>query len=100
LHVSATNIPNNGYMASTSTTTSTKAINGNRLIYGAFTLAGCIFLALQNYSNATIYLGLALAFDPFDTAQPLDQRPTYQKVWLTVHAIAAIVALVGLLWFH
>ena len=41
--------------------------------------------------DATMYLGLALAFDPFDVNQPWKERPIWQKAWLIIHL--ALVAL-------
>lgn len=85
-------------MSNTTTAEKPSTINGNRLVYGMFTLAGIIFLALQNFDNAIIYLGLALAFDPFNQAQPFHQRPKYQRIWLGVHAVLAMVALACLVF--
>ena len=41
-----------------------------------------------------MFFGIALAFDPFDQAQPWKERPVWQKVWLLVH-LALVAALLG-----
>ena len=44
--------------------------------------------------QAAASLGIALAFDPFDTDQKWDDRPTWQKVVLYIH-LALVAALFG-----
>lgn len=45
--------------------------NFNRYLYIAFVLISLYYLfPSKNYSDAVMTLGLALAFDPFDTTQP------------------------------
>lgn len=43
---------------------------------------------------AATYMGIALAFDPFDQSQPWKQRPNWQKVVLIIH-LAVVVGLLG-----
>ena len=65
----------------------------NKFIYAAFALIGIYYSIFQkDFSNAITYLGIALAFDPFDVDQRWDKRPTWQKVWLIVH-LAFVAAL-------
>jgi hypothetical protein len=69
--------------------------NINRWLYAGFVLFG-IYLILfrKEYSDASIYFGIALAFDPFDQTQPWKERPLWQKAWLIVH-LAIVGALLG-----
>lgn len=68
----------------------------NRLLYVAFVLFSLYYVLLQkNYSDAVMTLGIALAFDPFDTKQAWGERPLWQKAILIVH-LAAVAALFGL----
>jgi hypothetical protein len=39
-------------------------------------------------------LGIGLAFDPFDTEQKWNDRPTWQKVILVIH-LALVAAMFG-----
>ena len=60
----------------------------NKYLYGGFVLFGLYLLFLrQEYSDASIYLGIALAFDPFDPELPWGKRPWGQRVWLVVHVL-------------
>lgn len=68
----------------------------NKVAYGIFVLAGISFLITKDASNAVIFWGLALIFDPFDINQPWKERPLYQKVWLIVH-LAITFAVFGFL---
>ena len=69
--------------------------NINRWLYGGFVLFGLyLIISRQSYSEAVIYFGIALAFDPFDQTQPWQKRPLWQKVWLIVH-LAIVAALFG-----
>ncbi len=45
--------------------------------------------------EAAATLGIALAFDPFDTDQKWNDRPLWQKVVLIIH-IAFVAAMFGL----
>ena len=67
----------------------------NKFVYYGFLLLGVYFILFQkNFSDATIYLGIALAFDPFNTEQPWNERPMWQRAWLIVH-LACIALLFG-----
>lgn len=62
-----------------------KVWNLNRPAYILFLLAGIGFLISKNFSQATIFFGLALVFDPFDTKMSFNKRPFWQQAWLIVH---------------
>jgi hypothetical protein len=69
--------------------------NINRWLYTGFVLFGLyLILFKQDYSDAVIHFGIALAFDPFDQAQPWQQRPLWQRAWLIVH-LALVAGLFG-----
>lgn len=44
--------------------------------------------------EAAASLGIGLAFDPFDTAQTWNDRPTWQKAVLVLH-LALVAAMFG-----
>lgn len=66
----------------------------NKVLYVLF-IALSLYQILVNHSyvESAASLGIALAFDPFNTQQPWNERPMWQKVWLFVH-----LAVVGLLF--
>ncbi|MFD3293447.1 hypothetical protein SKC35_07095 [Aquirufa sp. KTFRIE-69F] len=51
----------------------------NKYIYIALNILGIFYLKEKSIGQALIYLGIALAFDPFDTNQKFNDRPTWQK---------------------
>jgi hypothetical protein len=58
----------------------------NRLLYVAFIIAGILHVAISRHvSDALMYFGIALCFDPFDQKVKWDDRALYQKIWLCVH---------------
>lgn len=66
-----------------------------KYIYAGFVLLAAYFVFINSdYSNGAIYLGIALAFDPFDQEQTWKERPTWQKIWLIVH-LACVAFLFG-----
>lgn len=68
----------------------------NKYLYLGFLLLGIYQAAAnKNYMEAASQMGIALAFDPFDTEQPWSNRPTWQKATLIVH-LALVAALFGL----
>ena len=71
-------------MATTTNTPST-ARNINKPAYIILVLIGIVFMIKKDVSEASIYFGLALAFDPFNIKVPFPQRPFYQQAWLIVH---------------
>ena len=70
-----------------------KNININKFLYAGFTLLGFYYLLTGRYQDAPIYLGIALAFDPFDPKMPWDKRPSWQKLVLIVHLVVTAGAL-------
>ena len=69
--------------------------NFSKWLYGGFVLFGIYMIIFRkDYSEASMFFGIALAFDPFDQAQPWKERPVWQKVWLLVH-LALVAALLG-----
>jgi hypothetical protein len=72
--------------------------NLNWLGYAAFVLAGILFYVFkEDYSNASIYLALALVFDPFDHKVSYKLRPMWQKIWLVGHMMVAIAVFVQMM---
>lgn len=70
-------------------------ISINRWVYSAFVLLGIYMVVFhREYANAATYIGVALAFDPFDVNQPWNERPTWQKAILIAH-LAFTAALIG-----
>ena len=67
----------------------------NKILYIGFLLLG-LFQAIfsRDYMQATASLGIGLAFDPFDTEQKWNDRPTWQKTVLIVH-LALVAAMFG-----
>jgi hypothetical protein len=66
----------------------------NKVLYLLFIVFALYqVLAKYSYVEAAGSLGIALAFDPFDTEQSWNERPIWQKIWLFVH-----LATVGLLF--
>lgn len=47
-------------------------------------LVGYLFIQ-GDIEWATINMGIALVFDPFDASVKWNDRPLYQKLWLIVH---------------
>lgn len=58
----------------------------NKFLYIGFILFGIYELVVRHSAgDAATYMGIALAFDPFDQSQTWKQRPTWQKVVLLIH---------------
>lgn len=57
----------------------------NKFIYIGFILLGCVELYQKSIGEALVNLGIALAFDPFNPAQPWNERPGWQKLALVSH---------------
>jgi len=79
--------------------TNTKPANTsfNKYAYAAFVMAGIVFLAIKDYSQASMFLGLGLVFDPFNQATPFNKRPLWQRAWLIFHLGTTLVLFVLLL---
>jgi hypothetical protein len=63
----------------------TQTIRIYRYTYGLYLLLVLYLLVRGDIENATINLGIALIFDPFDVNLKWQDRPLYQRVWLLVH---------------
>jgi hypothetical protein len=63
----------------------TQTIRIYRYAYSLFLLLVLYLLVRGDIENATINLGIALIFDPFDVNLKWQDRPLYQRVWLLVH---------------
>lgn len=65
----------------------------NRYLHIAFVLMGWFFLLYREEpGTALIYLGLALAFDPFDAEQAWKDRPFWQKAVLVAELIVVLIS--------
>jgi hypothetical protein len=62
----------------------------NKYAYAVFVIVAIIFGAMKDYSQAAIFMSLALVFDPFNQAIKFDQRPLWQRVWLIVHLVISL----------
>ncbi len=69
----------------TTVNTPSKARNFNKPAYIIFVLVGIFFIVKKDVSQASIYFGLALVFDPFNIKTPFNTRPFYQQTWLIIH---------------
>ena len=68
----------------------------NKYLYIGFVLFGLYELLIKHSpAEAVSQLGIALIFDPFDQAQPWNERPTWQKIMLYFH-LAIVAAMFGL----
>jgi hypothetical protein len=67
----------------------------NKLLYIGFLILG-VYQALfsKDYMQATATLGIALAFDPFNTEQKWNERPKWQKAVLVIH-LTIVAAMFG-----
>lgn len=67
----------------------------NKYLYIGFVLFAIYELVFKHAAgDAATRLGIALAFDPFDQAQPWKERPTWQKAVLIIH-LSVVAALFG-----
>lgn len=69
----------------------------NKPAYIIFVMAGIYFLITKDFSQATIFWGISLAFDPFNTAVPFQKRPFYQQAWLIIHLAVAFAVIILML---
>lgn len=65
----------------------------NKFLYLGFLFIGLYQVFLnKDYMSAASSLGIGLAFDPFDTEQKWNDRPTWQKTVLVIHlALVAVM---------
>lgn len=67
----------------------------NKFIYIGFLLLGAYqSLLTKDYMQAASSFGIGLAFDPFNTDQKWNDRPTWQKAVLIIH-LALVAGLFG-----
>jgi hypothetical protein len=67
----------------------------NKFLYIGFIIMGLYqTFFTKDYMQAAASMGIGLAFDPFDTEQKWNDRPTWQKAVLIIH-LAAVAALFG-----
>ena len=68
----------------------------SKFLYIGFLLLG-LYQAIfsKDYMQAAASLGIALAFDPFNSEQKWNERPTWQKAVLIIH-LALVAAMFGL----
>jgi len=67
----------------------------SKYLYVGFVLFGIYELVVRHSAgDAATYMGIALAFDPFNPEQPWKERPISQKVILIIH-LAFVAALFG-----
>ncbi len=67
----------------------------NKILYVSFVLLACYYSLFSNqYGEAAMNLGIALAFDPFDQNKTWKERPFWQKAWLILH-LAIAASLIG-----
>jgi hypothetical protein len=67
----------------------------NKFLYIGFLLLG-LFQAFfsKDYMQAAASLGIGMAFDPFNTEQKWNDRPTWQKAVLIIH-LGLVAAMFG-----
>jgi len=67
----------------------------NKYLYIGFVLFGIYELLFRHSAgDAATYMGIALAFDPFNQELPWKERPTWQKAILIIH-LAIVAGLFG-----
>jgi hypothetical protein len=64
-----------------------------RMAYGMFLLLVIYYLIRGDVENATINMGIALIFDPFDANIKWQDRPLYQRAWSLLHLFLAFTGL-------
>lgn len=67
----------------------------NKFLYIGFLVLGFYQVIFhKDYLQAAASLGIVLAFDPFDTEQKWNERPTWHKTVLIFH-LALVAAIFG-----
>jgi hypothetical protein len=68
----------------------------NKVLYVGFLIFGLYEAIFKNdYMQAASFLGIGLAFDPFDVDQKWNERPIWQKAILIIH-LGLVAAMFGL----
>ncbi len=70
-----------------------RSIQINRIAYILYLGLVLFLVFIGDYEWATINLGIALIFDPFDASIKWQQRPRYQKAWLFGHLMLTFAGL-------
>ena len=65
-----------------------------RMAYGLFLLLVAYYLFKGDIENATINMGIALIFDPFDPQVKWGSRRLYQRAWLIIHLALTLAGFV------
>jgi hypothetical protein len=66
-----------------------------KFVYLGYVLFGMYLMIFRrSFGEAAIYLGIALAFDPFDPQVSWKQRPIWQRAALIIH-LAIVAACLG-----
>ena len=73
--------------------TCTTSTRFNRYAYALYIILFIYLFVKGDYTWAFLNLGVALVFDPFDTAVRWQQRPLYQKAWLFIHVAVMFAGL-------
>jgi hypothetical protein len=67
----------------------------SKYLYIGFIVLGLYqAFSTKDYMQAAASMGIGLAFDPFNTEQKWNDRPTWQKAILLIH-LAIVAALFG-----
>jgi hypothetical protein len=74
----------------------------NKYLYIGYLVVGCYYLIQKTTGQALIFWGIALAFDPFNTEQSWNDRPSWQKLILLVHLaiVFGLVFIEAFKWFN
>ena len=68
----------------------------NRFLYFGFVIFGFYSILFKHHwADAAMYLGIALAFDPFDQEVSWKERPLWQRAWMVIH-LAIVAACFGM----
>ena len=68
----------------------------NRVLYFGFVIFGFYSILFKHHwGDAAMYMGIALAFDPFDQEASWKERPFWQLAWMVIH-LAIVAACFGM----
>ncbi len=71
----------------------------NKYIHIAFIAYGLYVVFVEkNLETAFIYLGLALAFDPFNPSQKWNERPQWQRGILIAELVFTFLLMISAIW--
>ncbi|MEO5912211.1 MAG: hypothetical protein ABIP95_15075 [Pelobium sp.] len=65
----------------------------NGLIYLLILLTGMVSIFFKDWAIATLFMGFALVFDPFDKTLTFKEKHLLQKVLVCIHLILSITIL-------